>query len=184
MNLERLAPRIQRASRRRSLPSKLGAPSGAVNATHVLSNDRVSGPIASTPRIRDNRHDPSGVNPARDRKVRRLSRWPSSGRVLQRDDSAVRRSRGRPLDAGHWSLHRLRRDPAQWADCHAALLGTSGPPVDDIPWCCGVHGRCRSTLGREGARQSPGPASSRPSRRPVGVALAGRQRSLPETRLC
>src|SRR5436190_3345969 len=61
MNLERLAPRIQRASRRRSLPSKLGAPSGAVNATHVLSKDRVSGPIASTRQVRDNRHDPSGV---------------------------------------------------------------------------------------------------------------------------
>src|SRR5439155_26925761 len=31
------------------------------NATHVLSKDRVSGPIASTRQVRDNRHDPSGV---------------------------------------------------------------------------------------------------------------------------
>ena len=68
-----------------------------------------------------------------------IPRGHPSGRVVQRDDSALRRSRGRPLDPVHWWLHLLRRDPAQRADCHAALLGT-------LPWCCGVHGRCRSTL--------------------------------------
>src|SRR5207244_9820564 len=60
MNLERLAPRIQHASRRRSLPSKLG---GALRSREryprSVKGSRI--PIAPTRRIRDNRHDPSGV---------------------------------------------------------------------------------------------------------------------------
>jgi hypothetical protein len=55
-----------------------------------------------------------------------------------------------------------------------------GPPVDDIPWCCGVRGRCRSTLAREGAGQSPARASSRLS---LAVTSAGRARNADPLRI-
>jgi hypothetical protein len=78
-------------------------------------------PPVRAERLRDSTSSPTARSSSRCQELQ------PSGRVVLRDDSALRRSRGRPVDPVRFWWHCLLWDPAQRAGCHAAPLGTSSP---------------------------------------------------------